>query len=390
MIWTTDKMVGLLEKTDISNVLREAFEISGHSFSYKDNITLKTIAYSESQDFLSTVRSCPLHETAKRYKIRQITENSVVRGYLIVDKTTELSEDSRNLTETVLLAIKLLLRQTITKKTHEARITSNLFSELIAGKITSHESLSSRLRLLSIKFPWSMVVLSANFQYLTKDEEIYIEELLTNKVSNFYPDSYIYHDGALFSCILALKRIPSAETLEKDIRMIVNQVNSEISKNETLQDKTTHWGCGKVYSSLLLLKKSYYEASQSVLYAKIYSNKRGNIIFWTDTGAFRLIGRCAASQDAIDFHNEIFSPFLGHEYLIETLGGLDANNWNLAGTAEYLSCHYNTIKYRYKKIRDILTENGYDIENHETRFDISIALRLYKIYMERGFPDEKK
>ncbi|MDD7648362.1 CdaR family transcriptional regulator [Cloacibacillus porcorum] len=390
MIWTTDKMVSLLEKTEISDVLHEAFEISGNSFSYKDNITLKTVAYSESQEFLSTVRSCPLHETAKRYKVRQITENSVVRGYLIVDKTTGLSEDGRNLTETVLLAIKLLLRQTITKKTHEARITSNLFSELISGKITNQESLSSRLRLLSIKFPWNMVVLSADIQYATKNEEIYIEELLTNKVNNFYPDSYIYHDGNLFSCILALKRIPSPKTLEKDILMIADQVNAEISRKETLRNNATYWGCGKVYSSLLLLKKSYYEASQSVLYAKIYSNKKSNIIFWTDTGAFRLIGRCAASQDAIDFHNEILSPFLEHEYLIETLGGLDANNWNLANTAATLTCHYNTIKYRYKKIRDILAENGYDIENHETRFDIAIALRLYKIYIERGFPNEKK
>ena len=123
MIWTTDKMVSLLEKTEISDVLQEAFLISGNSFSYRDNITLKTIAYSESQEFLSTVRSCPLRETAKRYKVRQITENSVVRGYLIVDKITELSEDSRNLTETVLLAIKLLLRQTITKK--NSRSTDN-------------------------------------------------------------------------------------------------------------------------------------------------------------------------------------------------------------------------------------------------------------------------
>ncbi|MEA5036370.1 PucR family transcriptional regulator [Cloacibacillus evryensis] len=390
MIWTTDKMVSLLEKTEISDVLQEAFLISGNSFSYRDNITLKTIAYSESQEFLSTVRSCPLRETAKRYKVRQITENSVVRGYLIVDKITELSEDSRNLTETVLLAIKLLLRQTITKKTHEARITSNLFSELISGKITTQESLSSRLRLLSIKFPWSMVVLSADFPHVTKEEEVYIEELLTNKVSNFYPDSYIYHDGALFSCILALKRVTSAEILEKDIRMIADQVNLEISRKKVLCDKIPYWGCGKIYPSLLSLKKSYYEASQSVLYAKIYSNKKNDIIFWTDTGAFRLIGRCAATQDAIDFHNEILSPFLEYEYLIETLGGLDANNWNLAGTAESLSCHYNTIKYRYKKIRDILTEGGYDIESHDTRFDISIALRLYKIYMERGFSNEEK
>lgn len=390
MAWGTEWMLGLLGKNEIKEIIAEASSVSGCSLAYKDNAAMETFAYSKSEEFLCTVRSCPLYETIKKYEVRQIIENNIIRGYLVIGDEMKSSPDGDNLIEVVVTALKLLMRRNMTRKTQEVSITGNLFAELINGEITTQEALSSRLRLLSIQFEWHVAVLSVEFQHLSQTAEQYLQELFFNKVVSFFPDSYIYCDGTLFSCIVALKRVTTESAFRRDMQAIADQVCMGIEPQQDLQKVRSYWGCGKIYPSLLSLRTCYYEASQSVVYAKKFLQERGRVIFWNDTGAFRLIGRWASSPDADEFYKANIKLFQNHEYLLETLDGLDSCNWNLSLAAEKLACHYNTLKYRYKKIKEIFASAGRDIDSHEIRFDIAVFLKLHKIHRKEMFVHEEK
>jgi purine catabolism regulator len=52
------------------------------------------------------------------------------------------------------------------------------------------------------------------------------------------------------------------------------------------------------------------------------------------------------------------------------------NDWNLKKTAEMTYVHYNTMKYRYKKLAEIL---GMDLEKTANKLNIELAIRLYRL-----------
>ena len=62
--------------------------------------------------------------------------------------------------------------------------------------------------------------------------------------------------------------------------------------------------------------------------------------------------------------------------LLKTLLCIEESGGNMRDVAQKLSMHYNTVKYRAGKIWKIL---GVDPENAEERFNLSLALRIYKV-----------
>lgn len=60
----------------------------------------------------------------------------------------------------------------------------------------------------------------------------------------------------------------------------------------------------------------------------------------------------------------------------KTLRVLAENDWNLKRVSETMFIHYNTVKYRYTKIGELI---GEDLHSNETKFNIALALRLYEI-----------
>ena len=54
-----------------------------------------------------------------------------------------------------------------------------------------------------------------------------------------------------------------------------------------------------------------------------------------------------------------------------------ACNWSVKKSAAALALHYNTLKYRWRKICDIL---GIDPSKSGDRLNVMIALKLYRMH----------
>ncbi|HSH35835.1 helix-turn-helix domain-containing protein, partial [Schnuerera sp.] len=95
-------------------------------------------------------------------------------------------------------------------------------------------------------------------------------------------------------------------------------------------------------------------------------------------------------DEASSFCNQYLKKLIDYdkenngEYL-KTLGCLVKNDWNLKKTAEDMFIHYNTMKYRFSKIIEIV---NLDLNNREDKFKIELCLKLmnmskqYSLYMK--------
>lgn len=62
--------------------------------------------------------------------------------------------------------------------------------------------------------------------------------------------------------------------------------------------------------------------------------------------------------------------------LLDTLLQIESNDWNLKITAEKMFVHYNTIKYRYKNIEELL---NMDLSKQHNKFKLTMAIVLFKL-----------
>lgn len=62
--------------------------------------------------------------------------------------------------------------------------------------------------------------------------------------------------------------------------------------------------------------------------------------------------------------------------LLETLIIICENSWNLKLASKELFLHYNTIKYRFSRICQILQS---DFKNMDDRLNAEVAIRIYQM-----------
>lgn len=126
--------------------------------------------------------------------------------------------------------------------------------------------------------------------------------------------------------------------------------------------------------------KSYGEAMQGVRLARILY-KGDTLIHYKDVEPYTLLANI--SQD-ISFNHSIMKPIMdlkefdkakGTEYL-KDLQSLIDSDWNISEFSKKEIIHYNTAKYRFKKIESI---TNLDLSKGYNKFNIEFAFKLYLI-----------
>lgn len=93
-------------------------------------------------------------------------------------------------------------------------------------------------------------------------------------------------------------------------------------------------------------------------------------------------------MEATDFCEHAVGALLAYDRendtdLFQTLTCMKNNDWNMKRSSQQLYIHYNTMKYRYKKIEEILDVN---LEDSEERFAISLSIKLLR--MKEGIEED--
>lgn len=139
-------------------------------------------------------------------------------------------------------------------------------------------------------------------------------------------------------------------------------------------------GIGSPYEELKMMKQSLKEAKLAVESGKC-QGLNNTIRKYRDSGIYRLLFNVEKKEVLENYCFDILGPILenanGKEMLLtEILEMYLSENCNITSTAEKLFMHRNTLKYRIKKIEQVL---NCDLRNFEECLKVKMAICANKV-----------
>lgn len=160
---------------------------------------------------------------------------------------------------------------------------------------------------------------------------------------------------------------------------IASNIQQEVTLN--FNGVKINIGIGRYYESIENLPKSYKEALEALnLGKKIVGS--GKVIHFNDLGIYKLLLDVTDKNQLKDFALNHLQPLIKQDEqhgteLMATLEAYLRNDKKIYKTAKELFVHRNTIRYRIKKISDIL---GIDMSDGEMLFNIYFSLKAKHLW----------
>lgn len=152
---------------------------------------------------------------------------------------------------------------------------------------------------------------------------------------------------------------------------------------------STSFGIGRKYP-LPELHKSYQEALTALNISKL-TGKKNSVMHYLDLGVFKLIN----FQDTTllkQFCSETLRKLLEHDRtnkgeLLQTLRALFDTNFDVNDAAQKMYIHFNTLRYRIKKIEEM---TGMKLEQLQDKLNLFVAVKLYDLLILSGLFGEEE
>ncbi len=355
----------LLRGGDFFQVLQVIKDISGLDCGFRTDRGELFLASNDPQ-FSEQLKTFPHRELLRIYVNRPVFHDESHAGTFFLNLEPD-GDTPRGIIENGPLALQLLMDRRYSELKIERRYRENCVQDLIFSRIHHPDELANRASLFGwdLSGPVTAVVAMA----VDPDPEDKVRPTVRRRIRAFHPN-LIFSDVGDHLALL----IPSGRDGSKEIFEMCRYVRDEI------YPLRVRLGIGDSRASFLVAGESYREACQAIEVMKHFL-KDWAIARWDELGAYKLLSVLAQSDDALSFVGQRLSPLIQYDEshntdLLETLLAIDRGNWNLRVAAESLYVHYNTIKYRFKKICDVLS---LDPEDSEQRFAIGLSLRIFRI-----------
>lgn len=163
----------------------------------------------------------------------------------------------------------------------------------------------------------------------------------------------------------------------ENLRSLLKSIQHEILKKTHF---TVTVGVGDKKENIFNFYESYKEARKALEMTRNACGP-GHLVFWNELGVYKLLGNIFQTKDAQSFCKEYIGCLIDYDEkkegsMIKTLEVLARNNWDMKNSARELSIHYNTLRYRIRRISDM---TGFDIGSSERRLAFSLALKIYQM-----------
>jgi sugar diacid utilization regulator len=142
-------------------------------------------------------------------------------------------------------------------------------------------------------------------------------------------------------------------------------------------------GVGRTCGAPSELPRSYEEAKRALRLRERSGTPRGVTMF-DELGIYRLLGDRDATGEIDEFVREWLGPLIDYDAdnrsdLVATLWQYYECGGNYDATAQALTIHRSTLRYRLRRIREL---SGHDLRDVDTRLNLHIATRAWHV-MER-------
>ena len=349
--------------------------------------------------FEERMLSFPLQEIVRIYVSYEVDVSGNVVGRLVLDRPKGLSGPPRELLEDSLSVLRLFYRQRLAENRLKTRYRNEFVQDLIYGRVYHEEEIRNRARAFHWKLEGDGVIcLVVSSEWEETDREGADKErangsasdeallngfnLIQSRVLAFFPKS-IYARLPDSLIVLLSIQIPEDRGREARLRDFRGALREVLES--ALHDARERCGirffasAGGWRSRPILAHQSYQEARQAQMILRSGISHQ-DFVFWEQLGGSRMIAILADLEPAREFCRETLAPLLQEardgEELIHTLLCVEECGGDLGRAAKTLSLHYNTLRYRLRRIHEILDLAAHD---GERRFNLSLALRIHRV-----------
>lgn len=376
----------------IINTLRDILKIDVAFYdTYHDKVYIKVY----SNEFSNNIKLLELDEMLLVYSHYPINIDKKNYGYIII--STKISKDGSTLIydeiaiEHASTVLKLEIQKKISNMQVEERYRGEFVRDLIINNINTIEEVRNRSKLYGWDFSTGLVSIIVdidNFkiQYLKVRDKEKNYTLESTKLRIFETAIKIIKKDisqvvytTLSDSIIFLVKCPYEERTKFFKRL--KKTCEEICVNILNYDSfTVTIGIGNYEKSVMNIHENYGNAKRAVKLGRIIY-KCNRVIFYDDLGVYKLLALIYKSDDAKEFYLSNLQKLIDYDMkkngdLLNTLRYIVQNNWNLKATSNDMYVHYNTIKYRFNKINELVNVN---LRNPEEKINIVISLKLMEM-----------
>ena len=337
-----------------------------------------------------------LNEYREKYQCIDVVNKEQKFGYIMLlsdrsDRTYPDTDSNIYKTAIEYASIVIILRMQIriSNRMIEEKYYSSFVGDLMLNNVKTREEINTRAHLYGWNLDGGGFVAIIDINNIKK---YYLRALDTgtNEKLQKYTDrifdtsikcikqafpSTIYYSQSDFIAFLITGKLPVsarktlADTFSQIQHSLLNAVPFTISM-----------GVGMYVDDIINIHNSYQQAKQVI--QTVYQIQQFNRLFFYDQiGIYRLLFSISSNNEAIEFCDKYIKPLQQyddqhHANLIETLQSIINCGWNLKLASEKLFLHYNSVKYRFQKICDLLE---IDLRDNSRHTEIELALKIYLI-----------
>lgn len=337
-------------------------------------------------------------EVVARYERHDVANKTETFGYILLDAAEGADPDvyvSQTAMEYASIVLILRMQVRISNQHIEEKYRETFLEDLLLNNVKTETEIHNRAQLYGWRFDHggqAAVIDINNIKkyYLKSLDPRTNERLETFTRSIFeisiqtmlsaFPDAKYYKQSDLIVFIVSTAGTdPTAlhRPLEEAFQQIRQRIADRVSFTITM-------GVGEYCSNIRDIHQSYTQARTAINLG--YQLELFDcVLFYSQLGIYRLLASMDHTVEFTDFCMRYIQPLetydmKNHTSLLDTLGAVVKCGWNLKSASDALFIHYNSVKYRFHKICEVL---GLDLREHENQLAVEIALKMHMVDSRR-------
>ncbi len=330
-------------------------------------------------------RQCFLTE----YTCIPVESDKVPYGFFVLlEKNSKIDEYDRITLEHAATYTKLIMQKKLSNMQVEKRYRDQFVQDIILSNIKSDLEMSQRSRLFGRELNGDYCVFIVDIDHFKLKfaslPQAKSGEKLNRMANSIFDAALGVFKAEGFSVFYTFFSDHAVFILYEISKGMKGRIDACIGHiHRTAREKfacTVTIAAGGTEKDKMNISKSFQEAKRAIKIARLVYGE-GSTAFYDNLGIYKLLDQMKETPGVDSFYRDSLDRLFEYDKdknggLIQTLTALIDNNWNLKQTAKSCFFHYNTVKYRYHKIEEIL---GKDLSCTSERLNLELAVRLFQM-----------
>lgn len=283
-----------------------------------------------------------------------------------------------------MIALEINKQRAITSV--EAQFKSSFIESIIDGEIDSAESILSRAEAFGWQLPGSINALLFENQEL---QQVSVQDLvnagrkksrmldsIASTLQSLSHGAGVVDFGNRVMVLYGLQEGWDTKASRKASENIASTCCKELERQTAGR---TIVGISRPITGLLHIKEGVEQAKRALEFGR-RDLMGGQLFHFDDLGLYRIL----VNSDEVEirqFQQDVLGQLISYDEknesnLLATLDAILASDMNLVKAAERMFIHYNTLRYRMSRIREI---SGLDLKLPEHRLNLQVALKIWRM-----------